>query len=119
MICLTSCQPNNYGEKYQVDKFEVFYSEGVKKEEVKSLHKFFKSHDLIGDSKQSIQISALKDKYILKLVRSKGTADMPVLPEYRTALRDIAKQISEEVFDGTFVELHLASNTFKTTEIIA
>jgi hypothetical protein len=116
---LTGCQPNDYGQKYRVENFEVFYGSTVDISKVKELHQYFVSHDLINDNKQSIQITKSKDKVILKLVQSKGATNMTLLPEYREALRNIAKEISEDIFDGAYCELHLASNTFKTLEIIA
>lgn len=119
ILFLTSCQPNDYGQKYREENFEIFYGPSVDISKVKELHQFFISHDLVKNEKQSIQITKSNDKVILKLVQSKGATEMTLLPEYREALRNLAQEISVDIFDGAYCELHLASNTFKTLEIIA
>ena len=118
-IAFISCQPNQYGDKYRFDQLEIYASGKIEEPMVNDLHTFMQKHDLLTGEHQSIQLVKLENKYILKLVKSKNVDTVPMTDAEKEAFLELSEKLQIEVLDGQICEIHLASNTFKTIQILA
>lgn len=118
-LVFLSCQPNQYGDKYRFDQLEIYASGKIEEPMVNDLHEFMKNHNLLTGKHQSIQLVHLEDKYILKLVKSKGIEQLPMTAKEEEAFLALSEALQVEVLNGAICEIHLASNTFKTIQILA
>lgn len=104
---------SDYGSKATADNIEVYYKEGISKEQAEKTARLF--DQLLNESnpadkaKKSFQLQKTGDTVLLKMVADKaklsGVGD--------DSFYAIATLVSDSVFAGAVVNLTLTDNTFK------
>lgn len=108
IFTLTSC--SNYGEKIEVDGTEVYYKNGVSKEQAEKLGNFLKSEGFTDGSKKSVQfVKDEKSKNLaFKMVTDESFInDSANLFIFESTVRNLTNEF------GQPVDLQLCDNTFK------
>lgn len=105
---LSSCE--NYGNKVSKDFVEVYYKDGIKKEDAQqTLDLLYPSWNDSGNIK-SVQLAKTGDTIYFRMVideqKAKGIQD--------EAYISLANEISSSVFDGMAVNVDLTNDAFKT-----
>ncbi len=110
---LFSC--TNYGDKLSKDNVEVYYKDGIKKEEAqKTLDLLYPSWNESGNQK-SVQLARKTDTVFFRMVideeKAKAIGDEIYL--------QLANEISEAAFKGVPVNVDLTNNTFESIRILS
>ncbi|MCX7735640.1 MAG: hypothetical protein N2319_02900 [Candidatus Kapabacteria bacterium] len=113
-LILQSC--DNYGEKLEFGKGELYYKAPVTKELANKLGNFLVESGFFGNENPvSVQLLKENDVYQFRMVVQEGK-------EKDESLTDVFKlfgsQISEAVLDGAKLEYHLCDKYFKTLKVI-
>lgn len=114
VLLLQSC--DNYGEKIEYGKGELYYKPPVSKELANKLGNFLVESGFFGNENAvSVQLLKENDVYQFRMVVQEGK-------EKDESLTDVFKlfgsQISEAVLDGAKLEYHLCDKYFTTLKII-
>ena len=108
---LAAC--SNYGSKATSDNIEVYYKDGISKEQAEKTARLF--DQLLNEtrpddhSKKSFQLLKNGDTILLKMVADKSK--LSAVGD--DAFYAIATMVSDSVFAGSVVNLTLTDNTFK------
>ncbi len=113
-LFLQSC--DNYGEKLEFGKGELYYKAPVSKELANKLGNFLLESGFFGNENAvSVQLLKENDVYQFRMVVQEGK-------EKDESLTDVFKlfgsQIAEAVLDGAKLEYHLCDKYFKTLKVI-
>jgi hypothetical protein len=111
---LQSC--DNYGDKLEFGKGELYYKAPVSKELANKLGNFLLESGFFGNENAvSVQLLKENDTYQFRMVVQEGK-------EKDESLTDVFKlfgsQISEAVLGGAKLEYHLCDKYFKTLKVI-
>lgn len=95
---------------------QLFYKPPVTQDEANRLGNYLVEANFFDGNPKSVQITKEENKYIYRMVLKQG------LDESSSFLEDIQRafsnQISQIVFSGTPVEIHLCDNTFNTIKVL-
>lgn len=113
-LFLQSC--DNYGEKLEFGKGELYYKAPISKELANKLGNFLVESGFFGNENAvSVQLLKENDTHQFRMVVKEGK-------ENDESLTDVFKlfgsQISEAVLDGAKLEYHLCDKYFKTLKVI-
>ena len=115
IICLPGC--SKYGEKVKHGHIEVFYLDGISKEQAQQTADVFYMIDSVNNnisSKKSMQLCVEKDSFCFRMVvDEKRLASVP--DDAFSALGNI---LSDSVFNGKPVNVDLTDNHFKTIRTV-
>ncbi len=111
---LISC--SNYGEKLMFDKTEVYYTDKVTETEANDFGKYLQDNEFTdGDDTKTVQLTKDGDTYQFRMVVKEGYEDDE---DYEVIAETFAYNISEDVFDGEDVEIHLCDDNLKTLKVV-
>jgi hypothetical protein len=111
---LVSC--DNYGTKLTFDSTDVYYTDEVTEAEAQALGEFLQESDFTdGDDTKTVQLTKDGDTYQFRMVVKEGYEDDE---DYELIAQYFAFSISEEVFDGEEVEIHLCDDELKTLKVV-
>lgn len=105
----------DYGEKISVDGTDVYYKDGVTKEEAVSLGTFLEESSFTNGKAKSVQIVKQDDTYQFRMVIKDGYEDDP---EYIEMAEAYSASISSSVFHGAQVEMHLCDKDLETLRVV-
>jgi hypothetical protein len=104
---------SNYGSKATVDNIEVYYKEGISKEQAEKTARLFdemlNASNPDDKAQKSFQLQKAGDTILLKMVADK--AKLSTVSD--DAFYAITTVVSDSVFAGAVVNLTLTDNTFK------
>ena len=106
-VVLASC--TNYGKKVSKDNLEVFYKDGISKDEAQKLFDFLYPLWNKGD-KKSVQLVKIKDTITFRMVTNKEK--MGQVDDETFAL--MGTVFSDSVFNSAPVNVDLTDDHFKT-----
>ncbi len=111
---LTSC--NNYGEKLMFDTTELYYTDKVTEDEANDFGKYLQESGFTdGDETKTVQLTKDGDTYQFRMVVKDGYDKDE---DYELIAQAFAYNISEDVFDGDDVEIHLCDENLKTLKVV-
>ena len=113
LIAFVAC--SGYGEKVVYNATDVYYKDGVTKEQADKLGKYLVLSGIADGNRKSVQL--IVDD-ITKLLTFKMVVDETVLddPEYDYIFKAFLKELSNE-FDQS-VDFHLCDNRLKTLKVL-
>ena len=109
VLLFISC--SNYGDKLSFDGTDVYYKDGITKEQAQKLGEYLKEEEFTDGSEKSVQL--IKDE------TTGNIAFRMVVGEDNEEGNDeifkmFAKEISKNVFNGKAVDFHICNNSFET-----
>ncbi|HEX2628042.1 MAG TPA: hypothetical protein VHM26_03495 [Chitinophagaceae bacterium] len=116
-ILVSSCS-SNFGKKETEGNIEVYYKDGVTKEEAKSLANLLYSSDRAvqnEERKKSVQAIRRGDTVIFRMVMADPKQAAGVKEE---VMWNMAAVISDSIFKNAPVNVELTDNRFKTVRTI-
>ena len=115
IICLIGCA--KYGEKVKHGHIEVYYLDGISKEQAQRTADFFYMVDSMSKNittKKSMQLCVEKDSFCFRMVvDEKKLASVP-----DDAFSAMGNVLSDSVFSGKPVNVDLTDNHFKTIRTV-
>ncbi len=106
----------NYGQLLIFDNVELYYTDKVTKQDAEKLGNFLlESGFNNSEGTKSVQLTKEDKTYQFKMVVMEGYDQDEY---YQEIARDFAAYISEYVFDGKPVELHLCNEYFETLKVV-
>lgn len=115
-VCLFSC--TDYGKKVTKDFLEVYYKDGVSKDQAERtadfLYPYWKSPDGEKTSKKSIQLSQSGDTILFRMV-----SDMSKMSEVGDAtFATMAQTLSDSLYSNAPVNIVFTDNKFKSIRVL-
>ncbi|MCB9034438.1 MAG: hypothetical protein H6553_11415 [Chitinophagales bacterium] len=117
-LMIVSC--SNYGEKIVVDKTEIYYKDGVTKEQAETLGKYLQKAEFTDDNEKSVQLTKNADNnhLIFRMVVDEAYAnDKQYDAMYKSFARNLSAALNQpvdfEICDNSFTTL----KTFKADDI--
>jgi hypothetical protein len=110
ILIFYSCSSDNY-EKKQLDKGELYYDKNISGDKVESLSKYINQCAIFNDEVHTARLIKSDSTYELSL---SVPAEMINSDQYQSYAEILAMQLSDDVFDHSKVEIHLADSNFNT-----
>ena len=92
------------------------YTESVTEEEATALGEYLEESEFTDGSEKTVQLNKEDDVYQFRMVHNK---DVEIDEVKETQLLLFAMLLSEEVFDGEEVELHLCDEYLETEQVLS
>lgn len=112
-LSLTGCGPN-FGEKIVVEGTEIYYKDGIKKEEAEGLAEMLKGDGFIDGKKKSVQLLRRGDVVEFRMAVAKDSQKDKKIQE---SVKRLLLQISAE-FNGDQVEIHLCTPKLESVSVV-
>jgi|GEM_PF-4658452 len=114
-ILLTSCNP--YGQKINYDQLEIYYKDGVTREEASKAGDYIIAEKLVPNlnEKRSFQITKKDGRFIFKMVIK---PELTSNAEFMQLASQATESLSKDVFNGADVDIELCEAPFKTFEVV-
>ena len=110
---VTGCGPN-FGEKLDVNGTEIYYKNGVKKEDAERLAKKLEAEGFVDGKKKSVQLLKRGDVWEFRMaVGNKAQKDEKV----KNSVRRLCLELSS-AFGGDKVEIHLANSALDSISVV-
>jgi hypothetical protein len=106
---------NSYGTKLEYGKSELYYTKNVTEAEAKKLGDYLNKIKFFDGDGKSVQLDKPGDTYQFRMVIKEG---LEKDEKYITGSKEAAVEISQNVFDGAKVEVHLCDNQLKTLRVV-
>ncbi len=115
IILLTSCNP--YGQKITYDQLEIYYKDGVTKEEASKAGDYIIAEKIVSNlnKKRSFQITKKHGRFIFKMVVN---PELVSNVEFMQLASQATESLSKDVFNGADVDIELCDAPFKTFKVI-
>ena len=105
----------SFGEQLSINGGELFYKDSVEKSEAKRLGEYLKANKFYDGTPKSAQLAKSGKTYQFRIVVKTGLEnDADVVKNMKL----FAGQISEDVFKGAPVEIHLCDPKFRTLRTV-
>jgi hypothetical protein len=106
---------SNYGTKLTFKNGELYYTSGVTKDEADKLGNFLVKSGFFDGEKKSVQLNKEDGTYQVRLVIKPGFENnAPYIEQCKQA----AKEVSQNVFQGAPVVIHLCDDQLKTLKVV-
>lgn len=102
------------GKKLEYNGGELYYTSSVTKAEAERLGRYLAKGFFDGNRK-TVQLTKTGNTYEFRMVVKKG---IETDPEYIEAAKAFAGEMSEEVFNGSPVDIHLCDDRLKTLRVV-
>ncbi len=109
-LILYGCSSNDYETK-QLDKGELYYSKDIPGDKVESLAKYINQCAIFNDEVHKARVTKTDSTYEISL---SVPAEMINSDQYQSYAEILAMQLSDDVFDHSKVQIHLADSSFNT-----
>ena len=110
ILIFYGCSSDNY-EKKQLDNGELYYDKNISGDKVESLSKYINQCAIFNDEVHTARLIKSDSTYELSL---SVPAEMINSDQYQNYAEILAMQLSDDVFDHSKVEIHLADSNFNT-----
>lgn len=113
LLRITSC--NNYGKKLTFNGGELYYTSQVTEADAKKLGEYLVKEKFFDGTKKTVQLNKNEGTYEFRMVVIKDGEKAPNTVETFTS---VSKELSENVFNGGKVVVHLCDDHLKTLRVI-
>lgn len=113
LLFFSSC--GNYGTVMRFNNSELYYTNSITTEEATRLGDYLTQEDFFDNHRKTVQLGRSGNKYIFKLVVATGTENNNELTE---VLRIFTQDLSQNVFNGAMVDIHLCDDLMNTVKVI-
>jgi len=110
---LTSC--SNYGKEKNFNGVQLFYTSTVTEAEANSVGDYLIKNKFADGVKKTVQLNKSGNIYEFRMVVKKGIEQDQ---EYIAAFKVLAAEISNDVFNGKQVDIHLCDEYLKTQRVV-
>lgn len=116
LFLLGSCG-NPMGDMVKTNNLDVYYMNGIKKEQAVAFTKFWKRNGFIGKDAQTIQLEIIENDIVnVNLIEKKTYQNKAITYEEQLTLNKLQKMIRDSVFTKNRVNIVITDNTFKPLE---
>lgn len=112
LFIYTSCT-ESYGDRVKIENIEVYYLPPVNESDAQKVGEYFLKYNLTSGQRQSIQLSKIRNTYILKLILS-AESENDISDSAKESLKIHGKQIGNTIFDGSEVRVEITDEHFET-----
>jgi hypothetical protein len=113
LLRITSC--SNYGKMLTFNGGELYYTPQVTETEARKLGEYLVKEKFFDGTKKTVQLAKNNGTYEFRMVVLKDGEKAPDADKTFTA---VAKELSDNVFSGGKVAVHLCDNRLKTLRVI-
>jgi hypothetical protein len=113
LLKITSC--NNHGKKLTFNGGELYYTSQVAEAEAKKLGEYLVKEKFFDGTSKTVQLNKNGANYEFRMVMIKDGEKAPNTVETFTA---VSKELSDNVFNGGKVVVHLCDDHLKTLRVI-
>jgi hypothetical protein len=110
---ISSC--SNYGTKKTYDGTEIYYTDNVSEADADLIGNYLIEIEFTDGSTKSVQLDKPEDALQVRFVTKEGIEDDPI---YIFLFEEIKNEISESLYDGKSIEVHLCDNKFNTLKVL-
>lgn len=103
------------GKREVFEGGELYYASSVKPELAKKFGRYLVEDGFFDGSPKTVRLSKVGDAWRFQMVAKPGVEEDP---GFMAGAKTVAKQLSERVFDGEKVELHLCDPTLHTRQVV-
>ena len=103
------------GDKLTFGKSGLFYKSPVTQAEGQKLGSYLVSAKFFGERTVNCQLTRSEDTYAFRFPTKKGLENDP---EKVAGLKALARLLSQEVFNGTKVDIHMCDDDWKTIRVV-
>ncbi len=105
----------SYGSLMEFNGGQLFYTSSVTKDETIRLGEYLVEADLFDGKPKTAQIDKSGDTYKFRIVARRGAERNPL---FMFRFQQIGANLSENVFGGAPVEVHICDNNFRTVRVL-
>lgn len=113
LLMLIAC--TNYGTKLEFNGVELYYTSDVEEAEAKALGEYLVDSGFADGNEKSVQLNKEGSTYEFRMVVKEG---MEKDEEYIEIAKVFAAELSETLFDGEQVDIHLCDDKLKTLRVV-
>lgn len=113
-IIITSCG-TPMGDQVRSKNLNVFYLDGVDKEEAVAFANYWKNNGFVGEKEQFIQLDREGNNFQVKIIERAMYENEPLSVNDEALLHELARGLERKVFKQP-VELIITDNTFRPLE---
>jgi hypothetical protein len=113
LLKITSC--TNYGKKLTFNGGELYYTAQVTEADAKKLGDYLVKEKFFDGNKKTVQLNKNGETYEFRMVVIK---DGEKGPDTAATFTSVAKELSENVFGGGKVVVHLCDDHLKTLRVV-
>lgn len=113
LLRIASC--HNYGKKLTFNGGELYYTSQVTEADAQKLGNYLVKEKFFDGTRKTVQINKNGETYEFRMVMIKDGEKAPNTVETFTA---VAKELSEDVFNGGKVVVHLCDDRLKTLRVV-
>ena len=106
---------NQYGEKLEYNGGELYYTKNVTEAEAKKLGDYMVKEGFYDGTKKSVQLDKSGSTYQFRMVVVK---DKQTDPATAAAMKNIANELSQNVFNNAPTEVHICDDQLKTLQVV-
>jgi hypothetical protein len=114
MLALVGCDAG-YGTKLEFNGGQLFYTKNVTAAEANSLGEYLVKEKFYDGNPKSVQLNKSGSTYEFRMVVKKGLESDQ---SYVDLGKVFAKELSENVFSGSQVDVHFCDDQLKTLRVI-
>ena len=106
---------DNYGEEKYFNGTQLFYTSNVTEREADRLGQFLIDWGFADGEYKTVQLNKTGNTYEFRMVVKTGIENDPV---FRDVFRLATIELSDGVFDGANVDIHLCNDRLKTLSVV-
>ncbi|CAN5517939.1 hypothetical protein BH10ACI1_BH10ACI1_25710 [soil metagenome] len=106
---------NNYGTRLEFNGGEIYYTKNSNESDAKKLGQYLIEKGFFNGTEKSVQLDKSGSTNQVRIVIQPGQENDEKLAE---TLKNLARELSGEVFGGAPTEIHLCDNTLKTLKVV-
>jgi len=114
LLVLSGCD-NSYGSLLEFNGGELYYTSAVSRDDANKLGEYLLSEEFFDGNKKTVQINKEGNTYEFRMVIKKGIENDP---EFIAVFRRFARELSDNVFEGSPVDIHLCDERLKTLRVV-
>ena len=115
LIILPIIGCSNYGKEKTFNGTQLFYTSSVTENEVNRLGQYLIDEGFADGDYKSVQLNKTGNTYEFRMVVKKGLENDQ---QYREIFRYFTAELSEYVFNGANVDIHLCDDSLKTLTVV-
>ena len=114
LTMLSGCG-SGYGERMEFNGGELYHTATVTADEATRLGQYLVAEEFFDGNEKTVQLNKNGSTYEFRFVVKKGLEDDP---EFIATVKAFASELSEDVFDGNQVDIHLCDEYLETVRAV-
>lgn len=111
---MTGCG-QSYGKMLEFNGGDLYYTGGINEDEANKLGQYLVTEKFYDGNEKTVQIRKNGNTYEFRMVIKKGLDNDQ---EFIQIVKQFAKEISANVFEGNHVDVHLCDRHLKTLRVV-